>query len=551
MGKSQKEEKKTDMVETKENEEVIGAEDFRKLYQSTFKDVEEDKIVKGTVISIRGKDVLIDIGYKSEGTISLDEFRTSDRPKPGDVIEVYLEMKEDEDGIVVLSKQKADKVLGWERIIASCKEGQTVEGRVCKKVKGGLMVDIGMDAFLPASQIDVKPLRDISLDHYLGKVYTFKVIKINAERRNVILSRRELLEEQRKEGRTKLLEEIKVGDVRKGVIKNITDFGAFVDLTGIDGLLHITDMTWGRIGHPSEILSIGQSVQVIILDFDREKQRVSLGLKQLQPSPWEKSGEKYSIGTRVKGRVVNIVPYGVFVELEKGIEGLIHISELSWIKRINHPSEIMKLDDEVEAVVLEIDSANKKLSLGVKQTEMNPWNLIANKYPQGTKVKGVVRNLVTYGAFVEIEQGVDGLIHISDFSWTRKINRPSEILKKGDEVEAVVLSVDAENKKVALGVKQLQEDPWQRISEIYQPGQIVEGKITKITGFGAFLELEGGIEGLVHISQITSREFKKVENILKEGDLAKAIILRVEQNERRIALSMKDLEEGNISGKEV
>ncbi len=527
----------------------IDNEDFKSLYESTFKEFKEENVVKGTVISIKKDEVLVDIGYKSEGVIALSEF-TEGAPKPGDVIEVFLESKENDDGVVVLSKQKATKVLGWERIISSCKEGQTIEGRVCRKVKGGLMVDIGMEAFLPASQIDVKSLREISIDDYLYKVYQFKVIKINAEKKNIILSRRELLEEQRKEDRGKLLEQIKPGDVRKGRVKNITDFGVFIDLNGIDGLLHITDMTWGRINHPSELLSLGQEIQVQILDFDREKERVSLGLKQLQPSPWEKAQEKYAVGTKVKGRVVNLVPYGAFVEIEKGIEGLIHISELSWIKRINHPSEVLKLDDEIEAVVLEIDPANKKLSLGIKQTGLNPWTVISSKYPIGAKAKGIVRNLVSYGAFVELEPGIDGLIHISDFSWTRKINHPSELLKKGDEVETVVLSIEAENKKISLGLKQLQEDPWLRINEIYQPGQSIEGKVTKVTGFGAFIELAEGIEGLVHISQISNQEFKKLEDVIKEGDVVKATILKVESAERRIALSMKDLEEISLSREE-
>jgi small subunit ribosomal protein S1 len=549
MSGKEKEAKKASMVKAGVIEELVEGQDFRKLYQSTFKDVEEDRIVKGTVVSINTKEVVVDIGYKSEGVISLEEFSDAQKPKPGDVIEVYLETKENDEGMVVLSKSKADKILGWERIIASCKEGQVVEGRVCRKVKGGLMVDIGMEAFLPASQIDVKPLREISIDEYLNRSYQFKVIKINIEKKNIILSRRELLEEQRKEDRSKLLEEIKVGDVRKGKVKNITDFGVFIDLSGIDGLLHITDMTWGRINHPSEIVSIGDEIDVMILDFDREKIRVSLGLKQLQPSPWDKALEKYPLGSKVKGRVVNIVPYGAFVELEKGIEGLIHVSELSWVKRINHPSEVLKLEEEIEAVVLEIDPQNKKLSLGVKQTELNPWTLIAQKYVEGAKVKGVVRNLVAYGAFVEIEPGVDGLIHISDFSWTRKINHPSEVLKKGDEVESVVLSVDAENKKISLGIKQLKEDPWTNILNQFKPGQEIEGKITKVTGFGAFVELEGGIEGLVHISQISNREFNKIEDVVKEGDVVKTFILRIDQAERRIALSMKDAEEGILLSK--
>jgi small subunit ribosomal protein S1 len=542
MSAKEREDKKKNMLKTEPNEEIIAGEDFKQLYESTFVDLEEDKVVKGKVIGVTSSEVLIDIGYKSEGSIPAIEFKDTQMPKVGDVIDVYLEMKENDDGMVVLSKQKAEKVLGWERIMSNCKEGQMVEGRVCRKVKGGLMVDIGMEAFLPASQIDVKPLRDINIEDYLGRVYQFKVIKINIEKKNIILSRRELLENQRKEGRSKLLEQIKVGDVRKGKVKNITDFGVFIDLNGVDGLLHITDMTWGRINHPSEMISLGDEIDVIILDFDREKERVSLGLKQLQPSPWDSVAGKYTVGTKVKGRVVNIVPYGAFVELEKGIEGLIHISELSWIKRINHPSEVLKLEEEIEAVVLEIDLTNKKLSLGIKQTELNPWTLISKKYPEKTVVKGIVRNIVSYGVFVEIEPGIDGLIHISDFSWTRKINHPSEMFKKGDELQAMVLSIDADNKKISLGIKQLSEDPWLTVHDKFKQDQEIEGKVTKVTGFGAFIELEGGIEGLVHISQISNREFNKIEDVVKEGDVVKAIILKVDATERRIALSMKETE---------
>ena len=536
------------MMNTDLTNEVESGEEFKTLYENSLKSIEEEHVVKGKVIGVNDKEILVDIGYKSEGTISLSEFAAESRPKVGDVIDVYIEMIENDEGLVVLSKLKADKVLSWEGIMSNCKEGQMIEGRVSRKVKGGLMVDIGMEAFLPASQIDVRPLRDLNMDEYLHRVYQFKIIKINFEKKNIILSRRELLEEQRKEDRSKLLENIKPGDVRKGKIKNITDFGVFIDLNGIDGLLHITDMTWGRINHPSEMVKLGSEIDVVILDFDREKERVSLGLKQLQPSPWENAAEKFPVGTKLKGKVVNIVPYGAFVEVEKGIEGLIHISELSWIKRINHPSEVVKLEEEIEAIVLEIDPANKKLSLGIKQTDLNPWTLMSKKYPPGTRIRGIVRNIVNYGAFVEIEPGIDGLIHISDFSWVKKITNPSEILKKGDEIDTVVLSVDADSKRIALGIKQIQDDPWQSVLEKFKPGQLVEGKVTKVTGFGAFVELEGGIEGLVHISQISNQEFKRIEDVVKEGDLVKASILRIDQNERRIALSMKDLSGGFMTG---
>ena len=523
-------------------EEKSETDEFQKLYMESLIGIEEEKIVKGKIIRITPEEVTIDIGYKSEGAIKSSEFRNIKDLKVGDTIDVFLEKKEDAHGMVVLSKQKAEKIMGWESILSQCKEGEVIEGRVARKVKGGLIVDIGMDAFLPASQVDVKPLRDVNLDNYIGQAYKFRIIKISQERKNVILSRRELLEEQLKKGKSQLLEVIKPGDVRVGRIKNITDFGAFVDLSGIDGLLHITDITWGRINHPTEVLAIGDELEVCILDVDREKERLSLGLKQLFPNPWEKADEKYPVGTKIKGKVVNIMPYGAFLEIEKGLEGLIHISEISWNKRITNPADVLSLGDEIDAMVLDLDVENKKLSLGIKQIEANPWDHILEKYPVGSKVSGNIRNIANYGIFVEIEEGIDGLVHISDFSWTRKINHPTEIYKKGDQIEAVVLSVDTDNKKIALGIKQIAEDPWASIEDRYKIGQEIEGKITKITGFGAFIELEDGIEGLVHISQLTHREFSKVEDVVQEGSDAKAVIVKIDKDERRIGLSMKELE---------
>ncbi|MFC1668300.1 30S ribosomal protein S1 [Chlamydiota bacterium] len=542
-----KEDMKTEIESQHEEKNETVAEgdltqdELKQLYDQSFVELEEDNIVKGKIVKISEKDVLIDIGYKSEGILPIVEFRNNEDLHVGQEIEVYLESKEDENGMVVLSKEKADKILGWERTIISCEEGKIVEGKIIKKVKGGLIVDIGMDAFLPASQVDVKPLRDLNLDDYIGVKDSFKVININRERKNIVLSRRELLEEEKKLEREKMLKEIEVGQIRKGFVKNITDFGVFIDLNGVDGLLHITDMTWGRISHPSELVAIGDAIEVIILDFDKEKQRVSLGLKQKTKNPWEDVDTKYPIGDRVKGRVVNIMPYGGFIELEKGIEGLIHISELSWTKRITHPSEILQVGDIVEAVVLDLDKENKKLSLGLKQTEYNPWESALEKYKEGSIVKGKVRNLTNYGAFVELEEGVDGLIHISDFSWTKKISNPEEMLKKGDEVEAVVLSVDVEGKKIALGKKQLTEDPWETIEKSYREGDIITGKVTKITGFGVFIEMADGIEGLIHVSQLSEKAVKRIDKMFEIGELIPAMVIKIDIDDRKISLSFKDV----------
>ena len=439
---------------------------------------------------------------------------------------------------MVLSKVKADKMSHWEETVALCKEGKIVKGRILRKVKGGLMVDIGLEAFLPASHIGLRHVKNV--ESFLGKELEFTVIKINPERRNVVLSRRVLLEEERKRQRERVFATVKVGDVIEGLVKNITDFGAFIDLNGIDGLLHITDMSWGRVSHPSEVLAVGDKVKVKVLEFDKERERISLGLKQLLPNPWDTIGERYPIGSRVKGRVTNIVAYGAFVELEKGIEGLVHISELSWTSKINHPSEVLGIGDTVEAMVLNTDRDAQKISLGLRQTEVNPWTVVEEKYPVGTVIKGKIRNIVPYGAFIELEEGLEGLIHISDVSWTRKLNHPSEVLKRGEVVEAKVLSVDQENKKISLGIKQLKGNPWDEIDRRFSVGDSVSGTISNITGFGLFVELGDGIEGLVHISQVGKRQDEDIKTSYKVGDQVTARILRIDPVERKIGLSIKD-----------
>ncbi|MCX7871942.1 MAG: 30S ribosomal protein S1 [Verrucomicrobiae bacterium] len=495
------------------------------------------EIVKGTVIEVRPKEVLVDIGYKSEGVIALEEFDDPSNVKVGDEIEVLIERLENKDGMVVLSYEKAKFKKNWERILQIANEGARVNGKVKSVVKGGLMVDIGVEAFLPASQIDIIPPKN--LDELVGKVFEFKVVKVSPERQNVVLSRRELIEQERNERRAKLLEEMQPGDIRKGVVKNITDFGAFIDLNGLDGLLHITDMSWGRVNHPSEILQIGQEVDVVVLTIDKEKERVSLGLKQKTRNPWENIEEKYQVGQRVKGKVVNLVPYGAFVELEPGVEGLIHVTELSWTKRIAKPSDVLKKDQEVESVVLAINKEEQKISLGIRQLEINPWEKVMEKYPPGTRVKGKIRNLTSYGAFIELEEGIDGMIHVSDISWTRKINHPSEVLKKGEEVEGVVLEVDKENQRISVGIKQLSEDPWENIDKYYKVGDLVTGKVTKLASFGAFVGLQHDIDGLVHISQVSEERVDKIKNVLKVGQEVTARVIKIDKAERRIGLSIK------------
>ena len=494
-------------------------------------------IVKGTIIEVRPKEVLVDIGYKSEGVISGNEFEDLKTVKAGDQIDVLIEKLEDKEGMVVLSKEKAEFKQNWERILSICNEGGTIVGKVKAIVKGGLLVNIGVEAFLPASQIDV--ITPKNLLQYVGNSYEFKVVKINQERQNIVLSRRELIEQERFERRKKLLEEMTPGDIRKGTVKNITDFGAFIDLNGIDGLLHITDMSWGRIGHPSEILKVGQDIDVVVLDINREKERVSLGLKQKLANPWDTIEAKYPVGAKVKGKVVNLVPYGAFVELEPGVEGLVHVTELSWTKRVAKPSDMLKPDQELEAVVLGINRQEQKISLGLRQLEANPWDRAQEKYPQGTKVKGKIRNLTSYGAFIELEEGLDGMIHVSDISWTRKINHPSEVLKKGDEVEAVVLEVDKANQRIAVGLKQLGTDPWDGIDKLYKVGDLVTGQVTKLASFGAFIGLQHEIDGLVHISQISEERIDKIKNVLKVGQEVTARVIKIDKSDRRIGLSIK------------
>ena len=495
------------------------------------------EIVKGTVIEVRPKEVMVDIGYKSEGVISGGEFDDIKTVQVGDQVDVLIERLEDKDGMVVLSKEKAEFKQNWDNILTICNEGGTIKGKVKAIVKGGLIVNIGVEAFLPASQIDV--ITPKNLTQYVGNTYDFKVVKINQERQNIVLSRRELIEAERTDRRQKLLADMTPGDIRKGTVKNITDFGAFIDLNGIDGLLHITDMSWGRVGHPSEILKVGQDIDVVVLDVNKEKERVSLGLKQKMTNPWSTIEAKFPVGTKVKGKVVNLVPYGAFVELEPGVEGLIHVTELSWTKRIAKPGDVLKQGQEVEAQVLGINRDEQKISLGIRQLEANPWDSVESKYAVGSKVTGKIRNLTSYGAFIELEEGLDGMIHVSDISWTRKINHPSEVFKKGDEVEAQVLEVDKPNQRIAMGLKQLAIDPWANIDQLYKVGDLVNGKVTKLASFGAFVGLQHDIDGLVHISQITEERVEKIKNVLKPDQEVTARVIKIDRADRRIGLSIK------------
>ncbi len=507
------------------------------MYNNTLKDFATGSIVPGKILRIQDGEVLIDIGYKSEGIVDGHEFEDIETLAVGSEVEVLLECLEDKHGMVILSKKRAEQQRKWDHIVNECEEGSIVEGTVTRAIKGGFIVDIGADAFLPGSQVDVVPVRNT--DDYMGKTLEVKILKINKERKNIVVSRREIIEESRREQKLKLLAEIKTGQLRKGVVKNITDFGAFVDLDGIDGLLHVTDMSWGRINHPSELVKVGDQLEVMILDVDLDKERISLGLKQTLSNPWEDIDQKYPIGARIHGKVVSLAPYGAFVQIEEGVEGLVHVSEISWTKRIQRASDVMKVGDEVDAVVLSINAEDKKISLGMRQTEENPWEIAALKYPIGSLVHGKVRNFTSYGAFVEIEEGVDGMIHVSDMSWTRKINHPSEVLNKGDEVDTVVLEIDSSSQRISLGLKQAQEDPWARITDSYKEGQKITGKVTKLTNFGAFVELEDGIDGLVHISQISGEHVEKVKDVLNIGDEVQARIVKIDPVEHRIGLSIK------------
>ncbi len=510
--------------------------DLEALIDAKLPTFRKGDIVDGTILEIRQQVVLVDIGYKSEGVISISEFE-DEEIEVGDKIEVLLESLENEEGLVVLSKEKAAHKQNWDKIVAVYREGGLVKGKVKSVVKGGLMVNVGVEAFLPGSQVDIIPPKD--LNEFVGKIFEFKIVKVNDERKNIVLSRREVIEAERSEQRQRFLETVKVGDRVTGTVKNITDFGAFVDLSGMDGLLHITDMSWGRVNHPSEILHIGQELEVLILEVDRDKERVSLGLKQLSDNPWANIEQKYPINSRVKGRVTKLLAYGAFVELEKGVEGLVHVSELSWTKRITRPSDVLSLDQEIEAVVLNISVEEQKISLGVRQLDENPWEAIEARFPVGTIISGAVRNLTPYGAFVALEEGIDGMIHVSDMSWTRKINHPSEVLKKGDVVEARVLNIDKENQRVSLGIKQLESDPWESIDSRFKVGDLVSGQVAKIASFGAFVNLDGDIDGLIHISQLSEEHVERVTDVIKVGDSIKARVIKVDKVERRIGLSIK------------
>ena len=510
---------------------------LKQLYEESIKAFETGSVVAGRVVRVVGNEAIIDVGFKSEGSVPLEEFDGAE-VEVGQQVDVLLEDVEDESGLVMLSKRKADRIKGWERVLTQYHEGDVVKGRVSRKIKGGLLVDIGVPVFLPASQVDIRRPADVS--HYIGQEISCKILKIDADRRNIVVSRRRLIEEEREQAKRKLLSEMKVGQLRDGVVKNIADFGAFVDLGGIDGLLHITDMAWGRVGHPSEAVSIDQKLQVKILSIDREKEKVALGLKQKSASPWHNIEVRYPIGSKVKGEAVNITPYGAFVKIEEGIEGLVHVSEMSWTRRINHPSEVVNVGDEIEVVVLAIDKAKQEISLGMKQTAVNPWTLVKEKYPPGTVVEGTVQNLANYGAFIEIEEGIDGLLHVTDMSWTQKVGHPSEVLQKGQKVKCVVLSVDQDKKRVALGFKQLDEDPWERkIPEKYVAGAIVHGKVTKVTNFGVFVELEPGLEGLLHVSELADHKVDNPEEVVKTGQELDVKVLRVDTDDRKIGLSLK------------
>ncbi len=509
------------------------------LIDQKFHTHRENSIVRGTIIEVRPQVVVVDVGAKSEGIIPLSEFEDEEFAV-GDEIEVLLEKLENDEGMVVLSKEKAAHKQNWDKIVKVYEDGGLVKGKVKSVVKGGLMVNVGVEAFLPGSQIDIIPPKD--LNEYVGNVYEFKIVKVNDIRKNIVLSRREVIEAERAEQRAEFLDSVKIGDRVEGIVKNITDFGAFIDLQGMDGLLHITDMSWGRINHPSEMLSIGQKVDVVILDVDKDKERVSLGSKQLQDNPWEAIEAKFPIGLEVSGKVTKLVPYGAFVELEKGVEGLIHVSELSWTKRITRPSDVLSLDQEVKAVVLAISKEEQKISLGVRQLDVNPWDEVEARYPIGTTIKGEIRNLTPYGAFVELEDGIDGMIHVSDLSWTRKINHPSEVVKKGEVVEATVLEIDKTNQRISLGVKQLEGDPWSEIDSRFKVGDLVKGTVAKIASFGAFIQMEDDIDGLVHISQLSEDHVAKVKDVIKVGDEVEARVIKVDKVERRIGLSIKAAE---------
>jgi small subunit ribosomal protein S1 len=524
-----------------------GDENFAEMFEASMKDrggdpVKEGEIVKGTIVQITKDYAVVDIGYKSEGQVPISEFLNAKGEvtiKPGDPVDVLLESRENDTGMVVLSKEKADKMRIWDDISAACERDELIEGVIVGRVKGGLSVDIGVKAFLPGSQVDIRPVRN--LDKFIGEKHKFKVIKFNKKRGNIVLSRRVLLEKEREEMKKETLKKLKEGAVLQGVVKNLTDYGAFIDLGGIDGLLHITDMSWGRINHPSEALNVGDEVRVVVLKFDPASERVSLGTKQIQEDPWHRADEKYPPGTKVHGKVVSLTDYGAFIEIEQGVEGLVHTSEMSWTKRFKHPSKLLNPGDMVDAVVLDIDPKAKRIALGMKQIEPNPWTLLEDKYPIGSVIKGQIRNVTDFGIFVGVEEGIDGLVHVSDISWTERIKHPGEKYKKGDEVEAVVLNIDVENERFSLGIKQLTPDPWETLSERKPVGTRTRGKITKVTDFGAFVEIEPGIEGLVHVSELREERVENPRDVVKDGDEVDVKIIDINTADRKVALSIKAL----------
>ena len=517
------------------------------LLDERMDSLETGTLIQGKIIGFSGDDVVVEVGLKSEGLIPKEEFPNLSELKVGDTVDVLLESMEGDAGLIQLSKRKADRQIAWQKIVDTSKEGDPVEGTCMRKIKGGLLVDIGVPVFLPASQVDVR--RPHEIGDFIGRSIRAEILKIDTERRNIVISRRKLIERERGEAKRRLMETLKEGDVVTGTVKNIADFGAFVDLGGIDGLLHITDMSWGRVNHPSELVRIDQKIEVKVLNIDHDKEKIALGLKQKEDSPWEEIEQRYPVGSRVTGNIVNLMSYGAFVRLEDGIEGLVHISEMSWTRRINHPSEVVEPEQEVEVVVLEIDKNKQEISLGMKQTEVNPWELVSEKYPSGTLVEGEVRNLANYGAFIEIEPGIDGLLHISDMSWTKKITHPNELYTKGENVQCVVLDVDQEKQRVSLGVKQLTEDPWvEAIPGAYQPGMVVRGKVTKITNFGVFVELEDDLEGLLHISELADHKVENPQDVVEAGDEIDVKILRVDISDRKTGLSLKRAQWGDSTG---
>ena len=532
------------VAEQQDQLDTMKEESFQELYEESLKSIKEGEVVRGNIIQVTDEYVMVDIGYKSEGQIRISEFIDEEgavTAKVGDEVDVLLEYHEDENGEIVLSKEKATKIKVWDEISKIYKDDGVIEGRVVSKVKGGLSVDIGVQAFLPGSQVDLRPVRN--LDSLIGQQYQFKILKYNKKRRNVVLSRRVLLEKEREELKSDTLDRLEEGKVLNGVVKNITEYGVFVDLGGIDGLLHITDMSWGRVGHPSEMCSIGDSIEVMVLNFDPEKERVSLGLKQLTEDPWSSVNKRYPEGERVTGRVVSLTDYGAFVELEPGIEGLIHVSEMSWTAKVRHPSKVVSVGDVVEAVVLNLNKENKRISLGMKQVEPNPWDVIGEKYPVGTTIQGKIKNITDFGLFIGIDEGIDGLVHISDLSWTKRIKHPSELYKKGEEIQAIVLNIDKENERFSLGVKQLTADPWEDIPNRYPVGSSVVGTVTNVTDFGLFVEIEEGIEGLVHVSEISKEKIKTPVGLFQEGQEVTAKVVNIGREERKIGLSLKRLEE--------